>query len=252
MKILIVEDEKPASQKLLKALQKTAPKAEVLAVIGSVGEAVQWLQCNAAPDLIFMDIQLSDGISFKIFEQVSLQSPVIFTTAFDEYWQEAFECNSIDYLLKPVKQEKLEAALAKYEKLRQHFAQSLQQFLSWQQQPAGQPSYKKRLLVKRELDYISLRTEELAYFYATHKVVCLVDVKGQKYILDDSLSDIEKQLDPQQFFRINRKYLVNQSAIRRIKSYPKSKLQIELEPAVQEEILVSQENVSAFKTWMGE
>lgn len=251
MKILIIEDEKPASQKLQKALMRSLPKAEVVAVIGSVEESVRWLKGNTAPDLIFMDIQLSDGISFKIFDQVSLQCPVIFTTAYDEYWQDAFECNSIDYLLKPIKQEKLETALAKYEKLRLHFSQSLQQLTQWQQQPLSQ-SYKKRFLVKRGGDYISLRTDDLAYFYATHKVVCLVDTKGQKYILDDSLADIEKQLDPQQFYRINRKYLVNQGAIRRIRSYPKSKLQIDLEPAVNEEIIISQENVTGFKTWMGE
>ena len=112
--------------------------------------------------------------------------------------------------------------------------------------------YKKRFLIKRGADYVSIRTEELAYFYAVHKIVCLVDQKGQKYILDESLADIEKQLDPGQFYRITRKYLVNQSAIRRIRAFPKSKLQIELEPAVQEEIVISQENVAAFKQWMGQ
>src|SRR5690606_22711105 len=180
MQVLIIEDEKPASQKLQKALLRCQPQAQVLAVLGSVDESVQWLKSNGQPDLIFMDIQLSDGISFRIFEQVSLTCPVIFTTAYDEFWQEAFECNSIDYLLKPIKQEKLEAALGKYEMLRQHFAQHLQQLLQWQQQPASQ-TFKKRFLIKRGADYVSLRTDELAYFYATHKLVCLVDTKGQKY-----------------------------------------------------------------------
>ncbi|MBN8863743.1 MAG: response regulator transcription factor [Sphingobacteriales bacterium] len=251
MRILIVEDEKPASQKLQKALQKCSVRGEVVACTSSISETVQWLRDNAAPDLVFMDIQLSDGVSFRIFDQIQISCPVIFVTAYDEYWQTAFEHNSIDYLLKPVKQEKLEAALAKFEKLKQYFSAHLRQLQQWQQQPQGAP-YKKRFLIKRGTDYISVKTDELAYFYATHKLVCLVDTKGQKYILDESLADIERQLDPMQFFRINRKYLVNQSAIRRIRSYPKSKLQLDLEPVVSEEVIISQENVAGFKQWMGQ
>lgn len=251
MRILIVEDEKPASQKLQKALQKCSVRGEVVACTSSISETVQWLRDNAAPDLVFMDIQLSDGVSFRIFDQIQISCPVIFVTAYDEYWQTAFEHNSIDYLLKPVKQEKLEAALAKFEKLKQYFSAHLRQLQQWQQQPQGAP-YKKRFLIKRGADYISVKTDELAYFYATHKLVCLVDTKGQKYILDESLADIERQLDPMQFFRINRKYLVNQSAIRRIRSYPKSKLQLDLEPVVSEEVIISQENVAGFKQWMGQ
>lgn len=251
MRILIIEDEKPASQKLQKALQKCSVRAEILASTSSIQESVQWLQTHSCPDLIFMDIQLSDGVSFRIFEQVDITCPVIFVTAYDEYWQTAFEHNCIDYLLKPVKQEKLEAALAKFEKLKQYFSTHFRQLQQWQQQPQGN-GYKKRFLIKRGTDYVSIKTEELAYFYATHKLVCLIDVKGQKYILDESLADIERQLDPAQFFRVNRKYLVNQSAIRRIRSYPKSKLQLDLEPAVSEEIIISQENVAGFKQWMGQ
>jgi two-component system, LytTR family, response regulator len=195
-----------------------------------------------------MDIELSDGLSFKIFEAVTINCPVIFCTAFDEYWQEAFEHNSIDYLLKPIKQEKLETALNKYDKLKQHFAAGFQQLL--QQQSAGN-GYKKRFLVKRGTDYISIKTEDIAYFYAAHKLVCMVNSSSQKFILDQSLADIEKQLDPSQFYRVNRKYLIHLNAIRKIKSYPKSKLQLEVEPVVKEDIIISQENVSAFKEWMG-
>lgn len=251
MRILIVEDEKPASQKLQKALQKCNVRAEVVACTSSINETVKWLHDNVSPDLVFMDIQLSDGVSFRIFDQIQISCPVIFVTAYDEYWQTAFEHNSIDYLLKPVKQEKLEAALAKFEKLKQYFSTHLRQLQQWQQLPPG-AQYKKRFLIKRGADYISVKTDELAYFYATHKLVCLVDTKGQKYILDESLADIERQLDPMQFFRINRKYLVNQSAIRRIRSYPKSKLQLDLEPTVSEEVIISQENVAGFKQWMGQ
>lgn len=198
-----------------------------------------------------MDIELSDGLSFKIFEQVTIGCPVIFTTAYDEYWQEAFEHNSIDYLLKPVKYEKLEAALNKYDKLKQYFATNYQHLVNWQNS-AGSSGYKKRFLVKRGADYISIKTEEIAYFYAAHKLVCMVDNKGQKFILDQSLADIEKQLSPAQFYRVNRKYIINMNAIKKIKALPKSKLWIEVEPVIGEEIIISQENVSAFKAWMGQ
>ncbi|MDP4262714.1 MAG: LytTR family DNA-binding domain-containing protein [Bacteroidota bacterium] len=250
MKVIIIEDEKPAAEKLLKAIQKADSSIEVPALLNSVNASVEWLQQNPMPDLLFMDIELSDGLSFKIFEKINITTPVIFCTAFDEYWQEAFEHNSIDYLLKPVKQDKLETALNKYAKLKQHFSSGFQQLLQWQQQSAGN-GYKKRFLVKRGTDYISVRVEDIAYFYAAHKLVCMVDKKKQKFILDQSLTDIEKQLDPAQFYRVNRKYLVQLTAIKKIKTYPKSKLQLELEPVVSEDIIISQENVSAFKEWMG-
>lgn len=251
MRIIIIEDEKPAAQKLQKAIWQYDAAIDIIAMLGSIKESVEWLQENAQPDLIFMDIQLSDGLSFSIFEQQHFTCPVIFTTAYDDYWQEAFECNSIDYLLKPVKQDKLEAALRKYATLKQFFSASLQSLQNWRQQSLGQ-DYKKRFLVKRGTDYVSIKTEEIAYFYATHKLVCLVDNRMQKFILDQSLSDIERQLDPAQFYRVNRKYLVNMTAIRRMKVYPKSKLLLELEPAINEEIIIAQENVAAFKEWMGQ
>jgi two-component system, LytTR family, response regulator len=250
MRVIIIEDETPAAEKLQKAIRKTAPSVEIAAVLHSVADSVNWLQQNPMPELLFMDIQLGDGLSFKIFDQVNISSPVIFCTAFDEYWQEAFEHNSIDYLLKPIKQDKLEAAINKSDKLNQHFAASLRQLQQWQQQP-GSNNTRKRFLVKRGTDYISVKTDDIAYFYATHKLVCMVDNRNQKFILDQSLADIEKQLDASQFYRVNRKYLVQLNAIRKIKSYPKSKLQLEVEPATSEEIIISQENVAGFKEWMG-
>ena len=251
MKIIIIEDERPAAEKLQKELVRLNSNTELLAALASVKESVAWLKQNGQPELIFMDIELSDGLSFKIFEQVTIECPVIFTTAYDEYWQEAFEHNSIDYLLKPVKYEKLEAALNKYDKLKQYFATNYQHLVNWQNS-SGSNGYKKRFLVKRGTDYISIKTEEIAYFYAAHKLVCMVDNKGQKFILDQSLADIEKQLSPAQFYRVNRKYIINMNAIKKMKALPKSKLWIEVEPVIGEEIIISQENVSAFKAWMGQ
>lgn len=248
MKTIIIEDEKPAAEKLQKALLKCDASIQVQAVLSSVKSATDWLQQNANPELIFMDIELTDGSSFKIFDQVRIACPVIFTTAYDEYWQEAFEHNSIDYLLKPIRHEKLEAALNKYQKLKQHFTNNYTQLLNWQQSTPGE--HKKRFLVKRGTDYISIKTSEISYFYAAQKLVCLVDNNAQKFILDQSLADLEKQLDPSQFYRVNRKYLINLNAIKRIKSYPKSKLQLEIQPPPAEEIIISQENAAAFKSWM--
>lgn len=249
MKTMIIEDEKPAVEKLLKSLVKTDPSMEVVTVCNSIHEAVTWLSQNPMPDLIFMDIELTDGLSFKIFEKIQVTCPVIFITAYDEYWQQAFENNSIDYLLKPVRQDKLEAALGKYEKLKKYFSGQLQQLLDSQE--PQKPGYKKRFLIKRGTDYISIKTDDIRYFFATHKIVCLVDCHSQKFIIDQSLNDIEKQLDPLQFYRINRKYIVHINAIKKIKSYPKSKLQLELEPVNNDEIIISQENAAAFKQWMG-
>lgn len=251
MKCVIIEDEKPAAEKLLSLLAVSNQPVFVEAVLSSIKEAMEWLQQHPMPELIFMDIELSDGLSFKIFEQMNIECPVIFITAYDEYWQEAFEYNSIDYLLKPVKPEKLDAALNKYQKLKQHFTTNYQALANWPQaQPQG--GYKKRFLVKRGTDYISIKIEEVAYFYATHKLVCMVDSTGQKFIMDQSLADIETQVDPAVFYRVNRKYLVNMSAIKRIKTYPKSKLLLEVTPLVTEDIIISQENAAAFKQWMGQ
>jgi DNA-binding LytR/AlgR family response regulator len=250
MQVLMIEDEKPAAEKLQKALMLSGHPLKVLDVLSSVQESIAWLNNHPEPDLIFLDIALSDGLSFKIFEAVTISCPVIFTTAYDEYWQEAFEYNSIDYLLKPIKQEKLDAAILKYQKLQQHFSQNLQPLLQWtSQQQEGR--YKKRWLVKRGIEYVTIKTEEIAYLYATHKLVCLVNTQGQKFILDKSLADIEKDLDPAMFFRINRKYLAQISAIGKIKSFSKGKIWVELNPAAEEEIIISQENTAAFKEWLG-
>ncbi len=213
MNVIIIEDESPAVEKLRKALMKWDKDIQIITVLKSINETLKWLKVNPMPDLVFMDIELSDGLSFKIFEEVTVTCPIIFITAYDDYWQEAFEHSSIDYLLKPIRQEKLEMAMAKYESLKKHFAQNLQQLLL-QKSVTG---IKKRFLVKRGIDYISIKADDIAYFYATHKVVCLVDTKGNKFILDQSLSELEKQVDPNHFYRINRKYLVHINAIRKMK-----------------------------------
>ncbi len=250
MKIIIIEDEKPAAEKLQKAIKKTDPAIQVIAILNSVRQSVQFLQQNGQPDLIFMDIELTDGLSFQIFDQLVITCPVIFTTAYDEYWQTAFEHNSIDYLLKPIRQDKLESALVKYKKLQQHFAKSYKEF--FQQKDPGPVinGYRKRFLVKKGIELVAIRTEHIAYCYAAHKLSFLVDQQGQKFILDNSLNELENELDPVVFFRVSSKYLVNIHHIAKIQTIAKSKLSLELAPPAGEEILISQEAAAAFKKWM--
>ncbi|MFI5154074.1 MAG: LytR/AlgR family response regulator transcription factor [Chitinophagales bacterium] len=250
MKIIIIEDERPAAEKLRKALLKCEPPLVPEVILNSVHTAISWLGHNPPPDLIFMDIELSDGISFTIFKETTINSPVIFTTAFDEYWQEAFEHNSIDYLLKPIRQDKLETAIQKYKKLEQHFSQNYAAIVQQLQGVNQSTGYRKRLLLKKGTDLISIKTDEIAYCYAAHKISFIVDATGQKFIIDKSLHDLEKELDPTKFFRINRKWLVNIQHIKRIRTLSKSKLSLELNPPANEEILISQENTASFKQWI--
>lgn len=247
MKILLIEDEQPAADKLAAMLEQLPLPTSLVATLHSVGEAVSWLRSNPHPDLLLMDIELSDGQSFRIFEEVKIDAPVIFCTAYDEYWQEAFEHNSIDYLLKPLRPEKLELALLKYENLRQHFAGNYEQLQQWRKQPEG---FKKRWLIKRGADFISLKTSDIAWCYAAHKIACLVDQAGQRYLLDKSLADLEKELDPAQFYRVNRKYITSINAIKKLKSMGKGRIMVELQPEPPEEVLVSSDQAAAFKDWM--
>lgn len=246
--VLIIEDEKPAMERLIQMLKEIDPAISISGQAQSVRQAVEWLQMHPAPDLILMDIALSDGSSFDIFEKIDITCPVIFITAYDEYWQEAFEHNSIDYLLKPVKEDKLKNALDRYDKLRTHFHERIPALLDHVQTP---PSYRKRFLVKRGHDLFSIPMEEIAYFFASEKIVCMVDTRAQRFVLDHSLADLEKQLDPAIFYRVNRKFILHRDAIQKAKAYSKSKLLLEVQPAAHEEIIISQEQMTKFKEWFG-
>ncbi|MFA5835078.1 MAG: LytTR family DNA-binding domain-containing protein [Bacteroidota bacterium] len=248
MKILIIEDERPASERLIAMILEFDHSIHILATLRSVQESIEWLSIHAAPDLILADIQLNDGLSLEIFKQQPVPSPLIFTTAFDEYLMKAFEFNSIDYLLKPLDKIKLFHALKKYQSLKQHFSGS---FVSLFEQVRNNTPIKNRIVVKKGSDYITLKTEQIAYFYTEHKISFLIDIEGKRYIVDKSLSDIEHDLDDREFFRINRKYIANVDAIAKFKSQEKGKIVIEFSPPVSEEVIVSQENAAAFKKWIG-
>ena len=247
MTVLIVEDEITAAERLESMLSAMTDDLKVLAKIQSVDETVHWLANNPQPDLAFFDIQLADDISFEIFKKVEINFPVIFTTAYDEFILEALEHNSIDYLLKPLQEERLKKAMDKVKKLESHFVQHRLGDLFDKKFDA--PKKRTRLLVKKGIDYISITTKNVAYFFTEHKLVFLKDREGSKYIIDKTLSELAEELDHTYFFRANRKYLVHIDAIERFKS-DNGKIVLQLSPMASEEVSVSKENAPNFRKWI--
>ncbi len=247
MKILIIEDEEPASERLSGMLHEFDPSMVILGTLRGVRESIAWLDSHPAPDLILADIQLNDGMSFDIFKKKATTAPIIFTTAFDEYLIKAFEYNSIDYIVKPIKKEKLFHALTKYINLKQHILGNIETLLH-HIDSAGKPD---RIVVQKGTDFIALKMGDIAYFYTEHKIVFLMDKHAKRYILDKSLMDVENLLDPRRFYRLNRKFIAQIDAIVKFRSHDKGKLLVDLIPAMAEQIIVSQENATSFKEWMG-
>lgn len=254
MKVLIIEDEAPAFRRLQKILEEVQPGIEIIEVIDSVEESVKWLRTHKAPDLIFMDIQLSDGISFEIFDQVKITRPVIFTTAFDEYMLKAFKVNSIDYLLKPIKVEDLAQSMQKFKAMKAAFGQELNPDLSSliSQIKIDDRKYKSRFLVKQGEKLISIETNDIAYFQTRNGVSHLVTKEDKKYIMDQTLDELSQHLDPEKFFRANRQFLIHFCTIKSVRKYYKGKLIIELTLPTTDSLTVSSERASIFKEWLGD
>lgn len=249
MDIAIIEDEPLAALRLQQLIGRLQPQARVLALLDSVQAAVAWLRANPAPDLLFCDIQLGDGLSFEIFEQVEVRSPLVFTTAYDSYAIQAFKLNSLDYLLKPLKEEELGHALQKYEQLRMPDPALLRQ-LRDMLQPQELPAYRQRFLVRVGEQLHVLPCEQVAYFMSEQKATFLVTLQGQHFALEQSLSQLEAELDPKAFFRISRTHLLHMPAIRDIGVYSSSRLCITPVCSTRDELLVSREKVGAFKAWL--
>ena len=250
MRTLIIEDERPAAMRLSKLIKQNRPDAEIIEIIDSVESAVKWLNNFPAPDLIFMDIQLADGVSFDIFQQTKIESPVIFTTAYDQFTLKAFKVNSVDYLLKPIDPEELTAAFVKFETVFQKPQTYDNNVIASLLQNMQQKSYKERFLVKtgQQLSYIEVKN--IAYFYSEDKLVCAKNVNGKRHILDYTLDQLEDCLDPASYFRINRKFLTQLHSITKINTYFNSRLKLELTPNTELEVIVSRERVSNFKEWL--
>lgn len=248
MKVILVEDEKFARQQLENMLRELKPEIQILAQMDSVSQTVKWLKSNTA-ELIFLDIHLADDLSFKIFDQVEVQIPIIFTTAYDQYAIKAFKVNSVDYLLKPIDKEELQHALEKFEAL-QHSAaldfKKLESMLT-NREPIN---YQKRFLVQRRDRMMSVKAEDIAYFEGEDRYVYLTKKDGSRFIVDYKLSDLEEILDPGSFFRLNRSFIAHFEAIDRIISMSKSRVKVELDPAPKRDIVVSTENTRNFKLWL--
>jgi DNA-binding LytR/AlgR family response regulator len=247
VKVLIIEDELNAARKLQQMLKEADPSIEIVGVTDSVKSTLEWLSTNTAPDMAFVDIQLADDTSFEIFRQYKVEFPVIFVTAYDEYIMQSFEHNSVDYLLKPYSEERLKKALEKVKLLKKHFVtQHIYQMIE-----GKTPNTKTRYLAKKGLEYVPVDIDNIAYFFTEHKISFIKDNKGNLYMLDKPLSDIEGEIDVSKFFRLNRKFIANISAIKGFKSSGTGRLIITLNPNIEEEVVVSRETAPAFRKWVG-
>ncbi|MDD4754612.1 MAG: LytTR family DNA-binding domain-containing protein [Prolixibacteraceae bacterium] len=254
IKIILVEDEEYNLRLLEEMIKKVRPGWEVLKTFESVKGTVKWLRENSPPDLLFMDIQLADGLCFSVFDQVDVKSMVIFTTAYDNYALRAFKVNSIDYLLKPFKEKDLETAVEKFESFR---------FLSGREVTIhdyseiiesirrGEKKYRKRFLVSRGAGFYSLISDDVAYFFSESRITTAVTFRKQNHIVDFSLEVLEEELDPDIFFRANRKLIVNINSVERVDNYFRGKLKIRLNPPFHDEVAVSRLKAMDFKKWLG-
>ena len=247
MKVLLLEDEKLAAERLRTLLHHYDSGIEVVASLDSIEDTVKYLQTHRPPDLFLMDIHLSDGHCFEIFRQVQIDRPVIFTTAFDQYALEAFKMLSIDYILKPVTQEALAAAINKYRRWTNQAAPADYSKLS----PATTPSYKKRFLGKVGQRLFFIDQEQVAYFQADNKIVHLVDHEGHRYVVDHTLERLEQLLDPSEFFRLSRRYIVRIGAIQQVKPYYNNRLKVDLKCGHTDEegMIISRDRVAEFRQW---
>ena len=249
MKVIIIEDEAAAGRRLEKLILEMEPSVKILALLDSVESAIKWHAVNEVPDLYFMDIQLADGLSFEIVTQLEIKKPIIFTTAFDEYALKAFKLNSIDYLLKPIDREELRAAVEKFKNNNQVPEQDIRLVLS--DLLAQKSQFRERFLVKKGDSYLPLAIGDIAYFYAEEKVVFAKTKNNLRYLIDFTLDHLEGVVNPEQFFRANRQCLVSIEAVARATNSFNGKLKVHVEPAFEDEIIVSREKAQAFKNWLG-
>ena len=251
MRVIIVEDEPLAADQLITLLQQLNATCEVVNVCDTVESAVTSFNENPEVDLAFFDIQLGDGLSFEIFKKTDLQIPVIFTTAYDQYALQAFKVNSIDYLLKPINKSELSVALQKFDRLNKgSFHQITPELIQNLIASVGKQEYKKRFLVKIGTHLRSINTDEVLYFYSYQKGTFLKAADGRNYMLDQPLEYIEKLIDAEKFFRINRKYLVSIGSINDVHSYSNSRLKLKVKNQDEDDFLVAREKVKLFKDWL--
>ncbi|BAP29480.1 DNA-binding response regulator [Chryseobacterium sp. StRB126] len=248
-KILIVEDERPNADRLKRLLQKLRPHIEILSVEDSITSTVSWLENNVVPDIIMMDVRLADGLSFEIFNKHEIKSAVIFTTAYDEYAVQAFKYNSIDYLLKPIEEDELDAALKRYETFMEAVpvvGSAIEGLLNYIQPK----DYRKRFLIAHRDGYKTVLAEDILYFYTELGISKAVLNTGIVENIPQTLEELEKQLDPKFFFRANRQFIIHIDSVKQIFNHFNGKLKLELRKQPEMEVIVSREKASIFKSWM--
>jgi len=248
MNILIIEDESPAYRRLEKLIMDTDPSARIVGIVQSVAEGIEWFQANPMPELIFSDIQLSDDLSFTIYKKLNITIPIIFITAFDEYAINAFKFYSIDYLLKPVDADDLKKSLDKYKTIRRQTApNNFDELLV----KLAEKRYRDRFLVYFSDSLIPIDCNDVAYFCSENAASMLITHENKRYFLTEPLDSLENELNPNDFFRANRQYLVSSKAILKIHNFGNQKLKITIKPAIEEGIIISKLRATAFKRWLG-
>lgn len=247
MKAIIIEDETAATRNLKAILHEVAPEIEILAALESIRQSVDWLSSHEMPDLLFMDIHLADGESFRIFQEIEVNAPVIFTTAYDEYALKAFQVNSIDYLLKPIKPEAVASALHKFNRIT---ASEREQYISRIQTTLTAPATLKTLLIAYQDKIIPLASDRIAYFYSKNEKVQVFTLEGKNYPVDKALNGLMELLDLQSFYRANRQFIISREAIRELTVWSGNRLAVILSVLTEEQILISKERVSDFKRWL--
>jgi DNA-binding LytR/AlgR family response regulator len=258
MKILIVEDEDLAVKKLKKTLQSVDETASVVGEADSIKTTVNWLQNNPAPDLILMDIELADGQSFEIFNHVQVKSPVIFITSYDEYALKAFKVNSVDYLLKPVQKEDLQAALEKYRQIKKMYTTEpatqqvlIEDLVKELQQKLQTKEFRKRFLVKHGQKLVSIEVDDIAYFFSDGRLNFFKTLDNKKFVVDYTMDELNEMLDPEKYFRISRSFFISVNSVAQIHDYFGNRLMLQLKPETDKEAIVSREKVTEFKNWLG-
>ncbi len=250
MNILIIEDEEPAVQRLKKILLEIEPESKILDVLVSVRSAIEWFKTHAAPDIILLDINLADGSSFQIFPEINVESPIIFITAFDEFAIQAFKLNSVEYLLKPVKKEELVAAINKYKKLHSNKSTIPDLKMLIETIQKKQELFKKRFLIRFGEHIKAIDIDQVAYFYTEEKINFLKTKDDHTYPVEYNLDKLETMLDSERFFRINRQFIISIDSIVEMFSFSKSRVKVNLKPAIKMDTIVSTERSPHFKEWL--
>ncbi len=254
MKVLIIEDELPAQRLIKDQIQEIDPAIEIVGCLNSIKSSVEWLNENEHPEIILLDIQLSDGLSFEIFKKVSIDSMIVFTTAYDEYAMQAFKVNSLDYLLKPIDKDELQLAFEKYHQYSKQFIKEKNSITDFSEIASlinnEKQEYRKRFIIQSNESYYYLPVSEIAFFYITEGITFAVTYEKREYPINATLESLAEQLNPNDYYRVNRQFIININTIKRVHTHFNGKMKIETQPAFSHEIFVVKNKVASFKRWI--